>query len=429
MVLSVAAGALASAGDGSAIAALQTFGRAIAHVESSYVDPVDTEGLVHGAIRGMVETLDPHSAYQSPEERAAFESSMEGHFGGIGVEIAVRDGWLTVLAVYPEGPAAGVGVRPGDRFVHIEGFQARDMRIADAVERMRGEPGTVVHVGIRREGVDEDVQLSITRAIVEVHPVTARVLSNGVIYVAVHAFQANTMVELDAALDRGIDLLADRGGVRGVLLDLRDNGGGRLGAGVDVADAFLSSGTITEVRGRGPAYSDRARAHRLGTRPDWPMVVLVNQRTASAAEIVAAALQDHERATVVGVRTFGKATVQRTFILESGAALKLTIARYYTPNGRSIQASGIEPDIDVPALDAATLGEARRRSDRVREEDLPGHLPAEPPGAGVTVLDEVSPVRPHAAARETPSGAAPFALDHQASVGLGALEALMRAAD
>jgi carboxyl-terminal processing protease len=403
---------------------LGVFARALGHVELSYVESIDQDELIYGAIRGMMSTLDPHSTFMDPEEYRILTSDTQGRFGGIGVEIAVQDGWLTVLSVFEHGPAARAGLEPGDRFLSIEGRDARDMRIEEAVRRMRGEPGTTVRVHIRREGRPDALDVTLTREIIQVRAVEARLLADRTVYIRLKAFQESTTRELRDALDEAVTKAEDADGVRGVLLDLRDNAGGLLDQAVLVADEFLSEGVIVSTKGRGGRLLSEATAHRRGTRPPWPMVVLVNGYSASAAEIVAGALRDHGRAVVIGTRTFGKGSVQNIIELPDGSAMKLTVARYFTPSGRSIQAHGIEPDMQTPQLSAEVLEKATPRREQVREESLEGHL------AGSEVRETPSErTEDRDEARSGPSStAAPvpaFADDFQARMAHQALRALL----
>lgn len=364
---------------------LSLFARALAFIELAYVEPVDQEELVHGAIRGLAESLDPHSEYMDPEEYEIFNSDSEGRFAGIGVEVSTKDGWITILSVFDGGPAKRGGLRPGDRFLAINGEEARDMRIYDAVRMIRGEPGTTVGVTLRREGRPDAIETTLTRAFIDIDPVEMELLGEGIAYVRIEAFQEGTARELRDALDRAVVELKRRGGVRGVLLDLRDNGGGLLDEAIWVSDEFLSSGVIVTTRGRDEREVARYSARRAGTRPKWPIVVLINENTASASEIVAGALQDHERATLVGERSFGKGSVQTIFDLPGGSAIKLTISRYYTPSGRSIQALGITPNLH--AEQPRTNGEP----EPYREEELYGHLEATNPPSKPTADQEAPP--------------------------------------
>mgnify|MGYP002379178854 CR=1 FL=1 len=397
---------------------LGVFARALAHLEVGYVDPVDQDALIQGAIRGMASSLDPHTIYLDPEEYRTLEADTEGRFAGIGVEITWRDGWLVVLAVFPGGPADRAGILPGDRFLTLEGHPARDIRLQDAVRIMRGPPGTDVRVSVRREGRDEGIELTLTRAYVEVTPVEARLLPERVLHVRVRAFQANTTSTLRAAIDAAVDE-AGREGLAGVMLDLRDNPGGLLREAVLVSDEFLREGAIVTTRGRDGRVLQSATAHARGTRPDWPMVVLVNGYSASAAEIVAGALQDHRRALVIGTTTFGKGSVQNLVELPDGGALKMTIARYFTPSGRSIQATGIVPDVEVPALSEELLRRARlEERGQLREADLRGHLDGE------SRPDAARP--PREASRERGQGDDDLlGDDHQARMALETLRAIL----
>ncbi len=353
---------------------LQIFAQALSIIEAQYVEPVDMDRLMHGAIRGMVESLDPHSTYMSPEEYRVFSQSTEGRFAGIGVVIGIDDGWLVVLSVFEGGPADRAGIRAGDRFLTLEGRTVRDMPVDEAVELMRGEPGSPVRVQIRRTGEDRALDMTMERAIIAVPAVEGRLLADRVLYVRLRAFQESTAAELDHVLDLAAAEAAPHGGIRGVMLDLRNNGGGLLRQSIEVADEFLRSGVIVSTRGRGDRVLAEARARGRGTRPEWPMVVLVNGYTASAAEIVAGALRDHGRASVVGTRTFGKGSVQNVLDLPDGGAMKITIARYYTPNGTSIQAQGIVPDMVVEQVDPDVVRGEARPGPSISEATLEGHL-------------------------------------------------------
>ena len=406
-------------GDDSPFAKLSILARALVHVETSYVEPVDDDALIEGAIAGMVGTLDPHSVFLDAEAYRRLQDDTAGRFAGIGVEISVRDGWILVLGVIAGGPAARAGLRPGDRFLAIEGRGARDLRLAEAVGLMRGPPGTTVRVVLRREGVAEDLPFALQRAVIEVPPVDARLLEDGVLHVRVTAFQEGTTAQLEAALDRALAAREGASGqLEGVLLDLRGNPGGLLREATAMVDLFIRDGTIVSTRGRGGQLLREIRAHARGTRPDWPLVVLVDGYSASASEIVAGALQDHERALLVGSRTFGKGSVQHIIELPDGSAMKLTVARYTTPAGRSIQARGIEPDVVVEAVPPEALAAARARGAlQLREANLEGALDR----GGAPVAG------PRERTRETPGDAAsPFPNDLQARVAWQTLATLRR---
>ncbi|MFW5925948.1 MAG: S41 family peptidase [Myxococcota bacterium] len=405
---------------------LGVFARALAHVEMSYVDTVDQDQLIYGAIRGMLSTVDPHSTFMDPEEYRILSSDTQGRFGGIGVEIAIQDGWLTVLSVFDDSPAARAGLQPGDRFLTIQKRDARDMRMEEAIRRMRGEPGTQVRVGIRRQGAPKALEKVLTREIIQVRAVEARVLPDRIVYVAVKAFQRDTTRELRRVIDEAVTKSRKSGGVRGVLLDLRDNAGGLLDEAILLSDEFLSEGAIVSTRGRDGKVLNEATAHARGTLPPWPMVVLVNGFTASAAEIVAGALHDHDRAVIIGTRTFGKGSVQNIIELPDDSALKLTVARYYTPKGRSIQAHGIEPDMTVQQLDPLKLPDALARPEQMREESLEGHLTA-----GSTGTSDVAPEAGRDEVRTGPGSGAEagvsFQDDFQARMAHQTLRALLAA--
>jgi len=391
---------------------LSLFARALTFIELAYVDPVDQEELVHGAIRGLAESLDPHSVYMDPEEYEIFNSDAEGRFAGIGVVVSTKDGWITVLSVFDGGPAQRAGLKPGDRFLTIADEEARDMRIYDAVRMIRGEPGTTIDVALRRDGVPGAIETTLTRAFIEVEPVEMELLGDGIVYLRIEAFQDGTAKALRGALDRAVSDLKRRGGVRGVLLDLRDNGGGLLDEAIWVSDEFLPTGVIVTTRGRDEREVARYTARRAGTRPKWPIVILINENTASASEIVAGALQDHQRATIVGERSFGKGSVQTIFDLPGGSAIKLTISRYFTPSGRSIQALGISPDL------YAEQPRVNGEPEPYREEALDGHLEA------------TSAPGNHAERREAPEANGPtpalFEEDSQGARGYVVLRAMTR---
>jgi carboxyl-terminal processing protease len=400
---------------------LEIFARALSHIENSYVGEVDDDAILEGAIRGMLKVLDPHSAYLNVNELRILDNDTQGQFGGVGIEVDVDDGWLTVLRVMPGGPAARAGVQPGDRMLSIENTSARDLSIDDALSRMRGEPGTQVHVQLRRRGVDASIALVLTRDVIRIEAVEGRLLADQVLYVQLRVFQEDSAAQLRHVIDEAVEHAAKGGGVRGVMLDMRDNPGGLLSSAILIADEFLREGLIVSTRGRNGKLLRENSANAAGTRPDWPMVVLVNGYSASASEIVAGALHDHRRAVLVGTRTFGKGSVQNVIDLPDGSALKLTTALYYTPNGTSIQAKGIEPDVMIEQLDAKLLREARLGAGEITEASLAGHLAVNAPAAS-------APQQP----RTTPRAAAPGAAaqpdfdgDYQAFMGHQILKALI----
>ena len=351
---------------------LQIFARVLAHLEKQYVEPVDKRALIEGAIKGMVKTLDPHSSFLVPEEYAIFESDTRGEFGGVGMEVGVRDNNITVIAPISGSPADKAGIEPGDQLIAIDNVSTEEMSIEEAIGLMRGIPGTTVNTTFRRPGKETPFEAVLERAVIHVESVRATLVAPGYPWLQIRSFQDGTTGEVKAALKR----LTPRGaGLKGVLLDLRRNPGGMLYEAISLSDLFLTSGTIVTTRGRGDKPLEVFTAKRRGTIDDVPVIVLIDGGSASAAEIFAGALQDHGRALVVGTQSFGKGSVQSLIEVGEGYGLKVTIARYFTPNGRSIQAEGITPDVAVesrlpPSPDAETALLAKMPS----EKDLPGHL-------------------------------------------------------
>jgi len=424
--------ALADVADPSPFSKLAVFARALSHIEAVHVESPDHDALLFGAIRGMVDTLDPHSAFLDPTESRIFAADTEGRFGGVGVRIGVSDGWMVVISTFEGGPAARAGVEAGDRFLRVAGEDARDMRLDRAIRLMRGEPGTDVAVRLRRPSTGEALDLVLRREIIQVEAAAGRLLPDRTVYLRLASFQATTASELREVLDEAVAAAAPQGGVAGVLLDLRGNPGGLVQQAVLVADEFLEDGLIVTTRGRGGRLLAASHARRAGTRPPWPIVVLVDASSASASEIVAGALRAHGRALLVGTRTFGKGSVQTVIELPDGSSLKLTVARYYTPDGRSIQAQGIVPDLEVPRLGPDALDRLRRDDQAFREESIDDHLTADE-GAGPAGSDDGEPggrgvgrdrVRLPELVAASEASTSPFPDDFQARVAHQALRAL-----
>jgi carboxyl-terminal processing protease len=369
---------------------LDVFAHVLSYIENNYVETLDEKKLVYGAIKGMVRTLDPHSAFMTPTEFADMRADTDGEFGGVGLEIDDGKEGLLVIEPIPGSPAARAGLVAGDRIVSIDGADTRGHSEGESAGKLRGRPGSSVRVGVLRKGWDKPQSFLLVREIIHVQAVDWGVLEAGVGYVRIKQFQERTEKEVLAALT---ELRSQAGGaLDGLVVDLRGNPGGLLEQAVKVADLFLEEGVIVTTVGRGGRKLEEESARAPGTFTGFPMVVLVNGGSASASEIVAGALQDHGRAVVVGTQTFGKGSVQSVIQLADGSGLKLTVARYLTPTGRSIQEKGVTPDIRVEQLDPDTLRKARIAESGQRERDLEGHLPnpASPKEGPVTAGQAVS---------------------------------------
>ncbi len=358
-----------SAGSEETYKGLKVFSDVIDIIENNYVDTVDTKDLIQKAIQGMVQGLDPHSSLLPPEAYEDLQIDSEGEFPGIGIHITLQNGIVTVISPIEGTPAFKAGVKAKDRIIKIDGFVPKDLR--DAVSKMRGPKGTTVVVTIAREGFSEPLELTITRDIIPVESIKSLVIKPGYGYIWITNFTGNTTDDFIKALEK---LESGSTPLKGFILDLRDNGGGLLNQAIKVSDIFLEEGKILSIEGRLKKNSRVFTAHPDKVKRTYPMVILINSGSASASEIVAGALQDHKRALILGTTSFGKGSVQSVEKLRDGYALKLTIARYYTPNGRSIQAKGIEPDI---VLRHKTPGDESIYDDdegMIKEKDLRNHL-------------------------------------------------------
>jgi len=395
--------------------AVGQLGRVLVQIENHYVDPVERGKIVEGAIKGMVDNLDPHSSYLPPEEWKQFQSDTEGKFGGVGLEVDGRGEKLVVIAPIEGSPAARAGIKSGDQIIAVDGEDVVTQALDKVVKKMRGAPGTKVKITVHREsgrgtaaagtpdaglvpsapapgekpstpdgGVAErsgsTLTFEVTREVIHVSAVTQKLLDGNVGYVRIKQFQEHTHAE---TLTAAAKLRAEsKGALAGILLDLRSNPGGLVDEATEIADEFLGSGGIYSMRHRGDVIED-LKARGGGAFETLPVVVLVNEWSASASELLVGALQDNKRATVVGANTFGKGSVQSILPLPNGAGLKLTTARYYTPSGHAIQADGIHPDV---VIESGTRGPSE--PPRItRERDLPGHLAPEGPQGGNVVRD------------------------------------------
>lgn len=387
-----------SANDDAAYKGLKIFSDVLDLVEKNYVDPVDTEDLIHKAIEGMVHSLDPHSQLLPPEAFEELQIDTRGEFGGIGIVITMQNRLLTVISPIEGTPAHKAGVKAGDIIVEIDGESTKEMMLWEAVKRMRGPKGETVNIKVFREGTKEPVEFALVRDIIPIESVRHLALRPGYGYIRVTNFQENTTDDIRAAL---AELESEAEPIKGLILDLRDNPGGLLNQAIEVSDLFLDGGAIVSIKGRLKKHTKVFEARGDGRgRKGYPIVVLINGGSASASEIVAGALQDHKRAVILGTKSFGKGSVQTVETLRDGYGLKFTIARYYTPNGRSIQAQGIEPDIVVKHrfLDEEETDEEAR----LKEADLRNHLNAIPFPDDTEAMEE-DPDRPGEGERRRPA--------------------------
>jgi carboxyl-terminal processing protease len=359
----------ASALDKQAYKNLKQFNEVLDMVQRNYVEPVEQRTLIQGAINGMMRSLDPHSSFMTADMYKELEVETRGSFGGIGIEITIFKDILTVVSPIEDTPAFKAGIKAGDQIIKIDGKSTKDITIIEAVGKLRGQKDTKVTLTIMRESLDKPMDFVIVRSIIQIKSVRARMYDGRIGYVRIAAFQEKTLHDLKAALK---DLDTPPNSLKGLVLDLRNNPGGLLNQAVEISDVFLKSGVIVSTKGKVKNLGNTFSARDNGDEPVCPIVVIVNEGTASAAEIVSGALQDNRRAIIVGVRTFGKGSVQTLIPLEDGAALKLTTAKYYTPQGRSIQAEGIVPDIHIKYQRPAEKNEGVE--ERIRERDLKGHI-------------------------------------------------------
>ena len=365
---------------------LRTFAEVMDRIKAAYVEPISDKTLLENAIKGMLSNLDPHSAYLEPEDFRDLQESTSGEFGGLGIEVGTEDGFIKVITPIDDTPASAAGIQPGDLIVKIDGQPTKGLSMIEAVDKMRGKAGSKIELSLVREG-GKPFDVVLTRAVIKVRSVKSQLLENNYGYLRITQFQVNTGEEVGKALAK---LRSKNGGkLHGLVLDLRNNPGGVLQAAVEVTDHFLTKGLIVYTEGRIANSQLRFSADPADASEGVPLVVLINGGSASASEIVAGALQDHKRGVLMGTDSFGKGSVQTVLPLNNDRALKLTTALYFTPNGRSIQAQGIVPDIEV-----ARAKLTREQDDgTIKEADLLGHLNngnggADKPSAGKTARPE-----------------------------------------
>ncbi|WP_232363841.1 S41 family peptidase [Desulfogranum japonicum] len=349
---------------------LETFANVLTLLQQHYVDEIDTEDVITGAITGMLSSLDPHSAYMSPEDFAELQEETKGSFDGIGLEITIRDEVLTVVAPIEGTPAAKQGIQSGDQILKINGEITKNLSLIEAVQRLRGAKGTSVTLSIFRKSWQNMRDITLKRDIIPVQSVRSFELEPGIFYIRISNFQATT------TRDFRKQLASEKKDhpIKGLVLDLRNNPGGLLDQAVKISDIFIEEGLIVSTKGRNGQEQMVFNAHKGGSDTDYPMVVLVNGGSASGAEIVAGALQDHKRAIILGTSTFGKGSVQTILPIPGGAGIRLTTARYYTPSGDSIQATGIKPDLIVPLNEVQPEQQKGQAQHQLKERDLPGHF-------------------------------------------------------
>lgn len=349
---------------------LRAFSEIFGRIKSSYVEPVKDQELIENAIRGMLSGLDPHSSYLDQEGFKELREGTSGEFGGLGIEVSMEDGFVKVVAPIDDTPAAEAGIQAGDLIIRLDDKPVKGMSLNDAVDIMRGEPGSKIELTIIRDGEIKPLILEITRDIIKVKSVKYEMLEPGYGYLRISTFQSSTGQNVRDAIS---DMKQENDGkLKGLVLDLRNNPGGVLDAAVEVSDAFIDKGLIVYTEGRIEDADQKFYAKPGDMLNGAPIIVLVNVGSASASEIVAGALQDHQRAVIIGSKTFGKGSVQTVMPLTNETAVKMTTARYYTPNGRSIQADGIKPDIAIEGIQVSALEDSEFTP--LREADLTDHL-------------------------------------------------------
>lgn len=353
---------------------LQVFTKILNMTQQFYVEEIDTKKLIYGAIKGMLRELDPHTNYMPAEIFKEFESETSGEFGGLGIEISVQNGVLTIISPIEDAPAWVAGIKPGDKIVSINGHSTKGLSLVEASQLMRGKRGSVVNLGIIRGNEDHPKDYPVKRGQVKIKSVKYTDFEEGYAYVRITSFIENTSKDLEKILE---DHKKSNKEFKGLIIDLRRNPGGLFQQAIKISDLFLDEGNIVSTAGRNKKEQEIVTAKKDGGYPDVPIIVIINEYSASASEILAGALQDNKRALIVGEKSFGKGSVQSVMKLGDGSGLKLTVARYFTPSGRSIQAEGIVPDIDIPNIDMTSFNKSVVTNDNIREKDMEGHLMSE----------------------------------------------------
>jgi carboxyl-terminal processing protease len=354
---------------------LRVFTDVLTHLQKDYVEETENRKLIYGAIKGMLNTLDPHSSFMPPEVYKEMQMETRGKFEGLGIVIEKKKGLLLVVSPIEDTPAFRAGVQSGDHIIKIDDQPTENMTLHEAAMKMRGPKGSKVTLTVGREGLPKPKEITIVRDVIPLKSVKYEVLEEGIGYIRISQFNEQTAPDFEKALDKLTSL--NKAPIKSLIIDLRNNPGGLLDQAVKVADKFIGSGAIVSIEGRNKEQKMKFTAHKEGTLENYAMVVLVNSGSASGSEILAGALQDHGRALILGTQTFGKGSVQTIFPLKDGSGLKLTTAKYYTPKGRSIQAMGIVPNIVVPYSRVSEGEESKELGPRLMEKDLERHLKGE----------------------------------------------------